>query len=214
MHSIEAIAIDGPAASGKTTVGRELASKVGYTFLDTGLMYRAITFWALETGIALQDKDSLRVLAENKAKEAGEIALHGGREVFHSDIVGKYVSAVSSEPFVRKPLVRQQRVIASRGPIVMVGRDVGTVILPDSFKIYLDASHTTRTKRRLAELLDKGRSENSDSIGEEIELRDELDSGRAVSPLSVAPDAIKILTDELRISQVVQLIIEALKDAK
>ena len=110
--------------------------------------------------------------------------------------------------------MRQQRVIASRGPIVMVGRDVGTVILPDSFKIYLDASHTTRTKRRLAELLDKGRSEDSDSIGEEIELRDELDSGRAVSPLSVAPDAIKILTDELRISQVVQLIIEALKDAK
>ena len=210
---IQAIAIDGPAASGKTAIGKELAKTLGFAFLDTGLMYRAITFWALEENIDLNDLRALGELAQMKAKDAGEFALLGGSEILHSKVVGSHVSIVSRESVVREPLVKQQRIIAEWGPIVMVGRDIGTVVLPSALKIFLDASQEVRAKRRLNELLEKGRIENSSSAGQEIELRDELDSQRELSPLIAAPDAIKINTEKIGIAEVVLLINKAIDDA-
>jgi len=210
---IQAIAIDGPAASGKTAIGKELAKSLGFAFLDTGLMYRAITFWALEENIDLNDLRALGELAQMKAKDAGEFALLGGSEILHSKVVGSQVSIVSRESVVREPLVKQQRIIAELGPIVMVGRDIGTVVLPSALKIFLDASQEVRAKRRLNELLEKGRIENSSSAGQEIELRDELDSQRELSPLIAAPDAIKINTEKIGIAEVVLLINKAIDDA-
>lgn len=210
---IQAIAIDGPAASGKTAIGKELAKSLGFAFLDTGLMYRAITFWALEENIDLNDLRALGELAQMKAKDAGEFALLGGSEILHSKVVGSQVSIVSRESVVREPLVKQQRIIAELGPIVMVGRDIGTVVLPSALKIFLDASQEVRAKRRLNELLEKGRIENSSSAGQEIELRDEMDSQRELSPLIAAPDAIKINTEKIGIAEVVLLINKAIDDA-
>ena len=209
---IQAIAIDGPAASGKTAIGKELAKSLGFAFLDTGLMYRAITFWALEENIDLNDLRALGELAQSKAKDAGEFALLGGSEILHSHAVGRHVSIVSRESVVREPLVKQQRIIAELGPIVMVGRDIGTIVLPSALKIFLEASQEVRTKRRLNELLEKGRIETSSSAGQEIEFRDELDSQREISPLIAAPDAIKINTEEIGIAEVVLLINKAIDD--
>tara|TARA_Y100000590_G_scaffold468185_1_gene649899 strand:- start:1761 stop:2396 length:636 start_codon:yes stop_codon:yes gene_type:complete len=209
---IQAIAIDGPAASGKTAIGKELAKSLGFVFLDTGLMYRAITFWALEENIDLNDLRALGELAQSKAKDAGEFALLGGSEILHSHAVGRHVSIVSRESVVREPLVKQQRIIAELGPIVMVGRDIGTIVLPSALKIFLEASQEVRTKRRLNELLEKGRIETSSSAGQEIEFRDELDSQREISPLIAAPDAIKINTEEIGIAEVVLLINKAIDD--
>ena len=210
---IQAIAIDGPAASGKTAIGKELAKSLGFAFLDTGLMYRAITFWALEENIDLNDLRALGELAQMKAKDAGEFALLGGSEILHSMVVCSHVSIVSRESVVREPLVKQQRIIAELGPIVMVGRDIGTVVLPSALKIFLDASQEVRANRRLNELLEKGRIENSSSAGQEIELRDEMDSQRELSPLIAAPDAIKINTEKIGIAEVVLLINKAIDDA-
>ena len=211
---MKSIAIDGPAASGKTTVGKELASQIGYAFLDTGLMYRAITLWALDAQVNLCDKKSLSELAVQKASQAGDLALTGGNESLRTETIGKHVSTVARLPEVRNPLVERQRFIAADRPIVMVGRDVGTVVLPDSFKVYLEASHEVRTERRLKELLEKGRSENLASAGYEIELRDEMDSERSASPLKAALGSLKIQTDNLDVLMAVQLIIKALNDAE
>ncbi len=210
------IAIDGPAASGKTTVGRALARRLGYRFLDTGLMYRAVTHEALARGVRPDDADAVGALAEAVIIEVGgdgEQVAVDGRAVtgeLRSEGVGQAVSVVSRAPRVRRALVARQREMASAGSVVMVGRDIGTVVLPYAAKVYLDAPAGVRAQRRHVELTARGSAASERDVRMELELRDTLDSERDDSPLRTAPDAVVIATEGLGIDGVVDRIMEAL----
>jgi cytidylate kinase len=204
------IAVDGSAASGKSTVGRRVAKDLGYPVLDTGLMYRAVTLAALDRGIHISDQQELSRLATDMHLEVGPpragstetcaISIDGvdvTPELKRADVEDA-VSLVSRVPGVREALVRQQRKIAGRQPMVMAGRDIGTVVLPDAdLKVYLDASISERARRRHAEFSKHGRSVTRDIVLEDLRRRDQIDSERDVSPLRPASDAVVISTDGL-----------------
>jgi cytidylate kinase len=204
------IAVDGSAASGKSTVGRRLAEQLGYPFLDTGLMYRAVALAALDRGIDLNDQPALAQLAAGIHLEVGppkpatsetcSIILDGvdvTPELRRSDVEDA-VSLVSRVGAVREALVRQQREIAGRQPMVMAGRDIGTVVLPNAdLKVYLDASIAERARRRHAEFSNRGRGVTREVVLEDLRRRDQIDTERAVSPLRPAEDAVVIATDGL-----------------
>ena len=203
-HFPQAIAIDGPAASGKTTVGKMLAVRLGYLFLDTGFMYRAVTLAALENNVPIDDESAvfnlLTQLDIDVIQGGGEkdgrlyTALLNGRDVtwdVRTAEVDKNVSQVAAYQSVRENLVKRQRAIAKRGRVVMVGRDIGTVVLPDApLKLYIIASPDERAKRRQQEKLDRGQTSDYDQILTDIIRRDEIDSSRRFSPLRPAEDAI------------------------
>jgi len=210
------IAIDGPAASGKTTVGRLLAEELGYLCLDTGIMYRAVTWQALAEGIAPEDEGGITKLAEQididvlpKSVEDGrsfDVLINGQDRTWEIRLpeVNQNVSLVSSYPGVRDAMTRQQRKIAERGRIVMLGRDIGTVVLPDAdLKIYLDASLEVRAQRRYAEETMRGNLVSLEEVIASLKRRDEIDSTREVAPLKAASDAIVINTDEMTVPEVV-----------
>ncbi len=181
------IAVDGSAASGKSTIGRRLAEKLGYPFLDTGLMYRAVTLaHSAETcSITIDGKDVTSQLRRPDVEDA--------------------VSLVSRVQGVREALVRQQREIAGQQPMVMAGRDIGTVVLPDAdLKMYLDASIGERARRRHAEFSHQGRAVTEQIVLEDLRRRDQIDSERTVSPLRPADDAIIIETDGLSQQEVLR----------
>ena len=214
VREVSVIAIDGPVAAGKTVVGRELARNLGFAYLDTGIMYRAITWLALHSGIPVEDETSLGELAQaNPVDSIGEegnrvsVAGHAlGPELREPSVEGN-VSEVSKAPPVRRALVAQQRQIAGRGKIVMIGRDIGTVVLPDAeLKVYLTASPENRARRRWQELRDLGQSVELETVLSETLARDEIDSNRDDSPLKPAKDAWKLNTDCLTVEQVVQKI--------
>ena len=218
VREVSVIAIDGPVAAGKTVVGRELARNLGFAYLDTGIMYRAITWLALHSGIPVEDETSLGELAQaNPVDSIGEegnrvsVAGHAlGPELREPSVEGN-VSEVSKAPPVRRALVAQQRQIAGRGKIVMIGRDIGTVVLPDApLKAYLDASAGERARRRHAELQAAGRTDTIDDVREQLAMRDEIDSQRDASPLRPAGDALVINTGKLTVQQVVDAILEAM----
>ena len=199
------IAVDGPAGAGKTSVGRELARRLGYRFLDTGLMYRAVTWAALEQQIPLDDREALVALARDPDLRA-EFDASGETRVFlrdreitpelHSRAVDDIVSMVSTHPEIRRALVERQRALAAEAPIVMAGRDIGTVVLQNAaLKIYLTASPEERARRRYEELRQSGTDVTSDAVLESMQQRDELDSTRAASPLRPAVEAKVIHTD-------------------
>jgi len=202
------IAVDGSAASGKSTVGRKLAEKLGYPFLDTGLMYRAVTLAALERGVNIGDHRALSALAASIRMEVGppaadsletcSIRIDGTdvtKELRRADVEDA-VSLVSRVAGVRSALVSQQREIAGRQAMVMAGRDIGTVVLPNAdLKVYLDASISERARRRHAEFSAHGRAVTRDIVLEDLQRRDQIDSQRDVSPLRPADDAIVISTD-------------------
>jgi cytidylate kinase len=204
------IAVDGSAASGKSTVGRRLAEKLGYPFLDTGLMYRAVTLAALDSGIDVSDHSALARLAADMRLEVGppqpgstetcSISIDGvdvTPQLRRADVEDA-VSLVSRVSGVREALVRQQREIAGRQAMVMAGRDIGTVVLPEAdLKVYLDASISERARRRHAEFSEHGRSVTRDIVLEDLRRRDQIDSERAISPLRPASDAVVIRTDGL-----------------
>ena len=204
------IAVDGSAASGKSSVGRRVAKNLGYPFLDTGLMYRAVTLAALDRGIQISDQQELSRLATEMHLEVGPPGA-GSTETCAISIDGvdvtpelrraeveDAVSLVSRVPGVREALVRQQRKIAGRQPMVMAGRDIGTVVLPDAdLKVYLDASISERARRRHAEFSRHGRSVTRDIVLDDLRRRDQIDSERDVSPLRPAEDAVVISTDGL-----------------
>ena len=206
------IAIDGPVASGKTSVGTLLAARLGYRFLDTGLMYRAVTWAAVCREVAPDDAAGVTRLAREVAVEPGADGPGPGRLLVGAEdvtdhlrdpAVGQRVSAVSTVPGVRDVLVREQRRIAGEGAIVMVGRDIGTVVLPHAeMKVYLIASVESRAGRRYLEDARNG----LDHILGELTQRDRLDSTRAISPLRPANDAAIIDTDDLDLDQVVDAI--------
>ena len=214
----DSIAIDGPVAAGKTTVGRALALRLGYAFVDTGLMYRAVAYLALERGVPLTDHTALGVLAEGTYLTVVSAIDDGLDSVFAEgkDITSQLrtpevegiVSAVAAIPGVRSAMVAQQQRMAASGHVVMVGRDIGTNVLPGATKVYLQASPGVRTARRLAEAQAKGAAVTADAVRENLELRDRLDSARAANPLRVAGDAIVIDTDGLDVAGVVDRITE------
>jgi cytidylate kinase len=204
------IAIDGPAASGKSTLGFRLAESLSYLYFDTGLMYRAITWLALNRGIDMQDAAAVTRLAEDIPIEVAPPSLEDGRPcdvvVDGHDItweirkaeVESHVSVVSAYPGVRKALSLQQRRIGLRGRVVMVGRDIGTVVLPEAdLKIYLDASPEERARRRYDEVISRGGRANFEDILAKMIERDRIDSTRAVAPLKPASDAIILDSDQL-----------------
>lgn len=209
------IAIDGPAASGKSTLGFRLAEALGYLYFDTGLMYRAVTWLALERGLNLRDEALLTRLAEEVPIEVTAPSLEDGRTcdvvADGQDITWKIrqhevdsnVSVVSAYPGVRQALTIQQRRIGLRGRVVMVGRDIGTVVLPEAdLKIYLDASAEERARRRFGEAAQSGNSSNYEEILAKVIERDLVDSTRAVAPLKPADDAVLLDSDKLNADQV------------
>ena len=226
---IHDIAIDGPAASGKTVVGRRLARRLDWWFLDTGIMYRAVTWLALERGASPEDANALGGLAEfvqvKPVSKDGDSVEVAGRRVgpeLRESRVDNSVSNVSRHPAVRRALVEQQRNYASmvvRGPngsgpagiesgIVMIGRDIGTVVLPDAgLKVYLTASAEQRALRRWREIRERGDDAELEAVLSEIEARDAIDSSRDDSPLRPADDAWQLDTSDLAVDEVVEAIL-------
>jgi len=221
-REISVIAIDGPVAAGKTVVGRELARALGFGYLDTGIMYRAITWLALNHGITVDDETSLGELARSyplglMGEDCNQVLVDGhtlGPELRDST-VDRNVSIISKASMVRRELVAQQRTTAAQGKIVMIGRDIGTVVLPDAdLKVYLTASPEKRAQRRWQEMQDRGEAVELSTALRETIARDEIDSGRDDSPLKPADDAWELNTDGLDIRQVVQKIVDRTSSPK
>jgi cytidylate kinase len=214
MPAPKIIAIDGPAASGKSTLGFRLAESLGYLFFDTGLMYRAITWLALNRGVAMKDEAAITQLAQDVPIEVSPPSLEDGRVcdvvVDGLDITGEMtrpeidanVSTVAAYPGVRTALTIQQRRIGMRGRVVMVGRDIGTVVLPEAdLKLYLDASPEQRARRRHKESVARGGRASYQEVLAKVVERDRIDSTRAVAPLVAAQDAVILDTDQLNADQ-------------
>ena len=211
------IAIDGPAASGKSTVAAILARHLGYLYFDTGVMYRAATWAALDRGVAIGDEAAVTRLTESLQIDVHAPSQDDGRQydilcdgvdvtwAIRSPEVDASVSPVSAYPGVRAALTAQQRRIGLRGNVVMVGRDIGTVVLPEAdLKIYLDASAEERARRRFLEVEARGQTgQTYEQILKVVQRRDAIDSGRATAPLKPAPDAIIIDSTGLDVSEVV-----------
>jgi cytidylate kinase len=210
------IAIDGPAAAGKTVVGRAVARRLGYTFLDTGIMYRALTWLALRQGLAMDDEPALGHLAYSSpmrptGKEGDGVELQDRELVqeLRSPEVDRNVSLVSRVSEVRRALVDQQRQLAAAGGMVMVGRDIGTVVLPGAdLKLFMSAPVEARAKRRWQEMRELGHEVELDQVLQETRARDETDSQRGDSPLVAAPDSISVDTGHLSVDQVVEKVLE------
>lgn len=213
---IAVIAIDGPAAAGKTVVGRALARRLDFRYLDTGIMYRAVAWLAREKGVPVDDDDAVGALAEGMSlrvldSETDRVMI-GDREVdsaLQSPDVARNASLVAAIPQVRRAMVRQQRDLAGQGNIVMVGRDIGTVVLPNAdLKVYLTASVEERARRRWRQFRQEGREVDYEDVLQETRARDRRDTTRADSPLRAAEDALQISSDHLSVEQVVGRIFE------
>jgi cytidylate kinase len=208
------IAIDGPAGAGKSTIGALVAERLGYLFLDTGAMYRAIALGARRRGFDPDDAPKLGTLAREVRVIIGPPTKRDGRAytvlldgddvtwAIREAEIDRIVSQVARVPAVRDAMVEQQRELAKRGRLVMVGRDIGTVVLPKADrKIYLTASAAERAKRREEELLSRGQVRPRQELLQEILRRDKLDSERTVAPMKAAEDAIVVQTDGLSVGQ-------------
>ena len=221
MTEPKTIAIDGPVASGKTVVGQMVAEQLDFRFLDTGIMYRAITRLAIDKRIALTDEMSLTILARDVTMEI--VPGHGGDHIFLVDgedisdqlrdtEVDQGVSLVSKMSGVRSVMVKQQRVIADGSQIVMVGRDIGTVVLPDAaLKIYLTASVEIRARRRFLDFQRQGELVDYSQVVDELTRRDKIDSERADSPLRPASDATVINVDDIRVEELAEKILNIIR---
>lgn len=215
------VAIDGPAGAGKSTVAKMVAERLNYIYVDTGAMYRVVTLNALQRHINLEDEQALTCLAASTAIELSAgcnkctRVFMDGKEVslaIRAPEVSRSVSLVARVPGVRKELVNQQRRMASSSNVVMEGRDVSTVIVPDAqVKIFLTASANERAKRRLEDLAGQGFKMTLGDMIEEINERDKLDSSRSVAPLVAAPDAKVIDSSKMQTRDVVELILELIR---
>lgn len=218
------IAIDGPAASGKSTIGLRLANALGYLFFDTGVMYRAVTWLALEKGIDVKDEAAVTALAEEAqidiapaSRADGRISdvLVNGKDItweIRTRRVDANVSIVAAYRGVREALSQQQRRIGQRGKIVMVGRDIGTVVLPEAdLKVYLDATAEERARRRYEEITAQGGKTDYEGILKRVIERDRIDSTRDVAPLKIAEDAIVVNSDRLSADEVFEQVLALVK---
>lgn len=209
------IAIDGPAGAGKSTIAKKLAKEMGYVYVDTGAMYRAMALYFLEQNLMPSDEEKI-----SEASESVDISIcyqNGEQQVIlngenvsgkiRREDVGNIASAVSVYPAVREKLVALQQKLAAKADVIMDGRDIGTCVLPEAeVKIYLTASSKTRAKRRYEELKAKGEACDLESIRKDIEERDSRDMNRKTSPLRQAEDAVLVDSSELDIDEVVAVI--------
>jgi CMP/dCMP kinase len=211
------IAIDGPSGAGKSTAGRRVADRLGYVFLDTGAMYRALALAALRAGVSLDDAAAVAALADriDVCLEPGGAVILDGEDVtaaLRTQEVGLAASRISVHGPVRQRLVARQREMGRDGGVVMDGRDIGTAVFPDAdVKFYVDAHPRQRAARRQEELAQRGVASDLDTIEREIRERDHADSTRAESPLSRAPDAIHLDTTELGLDEVVRRMLSAIE---
>ncbi len=214
------IAIDGPAGSGKSTTSRILAARLGYTYLDTGAMYRAVTWCALKDGIAPSDGDKLGELArtmplEFKTENDNNRVFVGDQEItteIRTPEVTGHVSEVSAHKQVREAMVARQQEMAGEGSVVAEGRDTTTVVFPDAdIKIYLDADTRTRAERRVLDLKRMGITTTVEEQEADIIRRDKYDSGREHSPLTRADDSFIVDTSDLTIEGQVDRIIDLIR---
>ncbi|MFB1098854.1 MULTISPECIES: (d)CMP kinase [Bacillaceae] len=222
MTKTIAIAIDGPAAAGKSTVSKLVAKKLQFVYVDTGAMYRALTLTALEAGADLESEEALLSLLQGidivlMQHEDGQKVLVNSKDVteaIRTNEVTNNVSIVAKHPLVREEMVRRQQKLAADNGIVMDGRDIGTRVLPDAeVKIFMIASVEERAERRYKENIAKGFEADLEQLKEEIRLRDKLDSEREASPLVKAEDAVEIDTTALSIDGVVEKILKAVHEA-
>ena len=214
------VTIDGPAAAGKSTTARAVASELGFLYIDTGALYRALALKVQREGIVLDDEEALRRCAESTeldlsgAPEASHVFLDGedvSREI-RTPEVSEMSSRLAAIPVVRRRLVQIQRSLRERGPLVGEGRDLGTVVFPDAeVKIYLDADLETRARRRARELQERGIAAAIDRVREDLERRDARDRGRADSPLRAAPGAIVVDTSGMDIESQVGAVLQVIR---
>jgi cytidylate kinase len=210
------VAIDGPAGAGKSTVAKRLAERLGFTYIDTGAMYRAVALWAQRRKVEPDDRHRMEQLAI-----AAEIELSPGRirlngedvtEAIRAPGVSSGASRVAVIPGVRRAMVAKQRAIGERSSVVMEGRDIGTVVFPDAdVKIFLDAKPRERVRRRLEEVRAKGEEVAEDALAAEIKERDQRDSTRADAPLAQAPDAVYLDSTSLAVEEVEEAILKIVR---
>lgn len=215
------IAIDGPAGAGKSTIAKKLAQKLGYVYVDTGAMYRAMAYYFLQQGIDKTDEAAINAAVDGadvtiRYVDGAQQVLLNGEDVtgsLRSEQVGNMASNTSVYPAVRVKLVALQQKLAQTTDVIMDGRDIGTCVLPDAqVKIYLTASVGTRAKRRYDELIEKGEKPDLAKIEADIEERDYRDMHREMSPLRQADDAVLVDSSEMNIEQVVSAILEIVKE--
>ncbi|MBA2173856.1 (d)CMP kinase [Halobacillus locisalis] len=214
------IAIDGPAAAGKSTVAKKVAEKLSFIYVDTGAMYRALTWKALQEKISLEDESALEQLLKQSdlklvQSDQGQRVMVNGRDVsdeIRTNEVTNQVSIVAKHKHVREEMVNRQQQLVKEQGVVMDGRDIGTHVLPNAeVKIFMIASVEERAERRYKENVEKGFSSDLEQLKEEIRKRDDLDSNRETSPLLKAEDAIELDTTSLSIDEVVDRIIDIVK---
>lgn len=212
------IAVDGPAASGKGTASKRVASKLGLIYLDTGIMYRALTWKAIERNVEFKRPEEIILLAKkininikslpDNSNQAFVDEIEVTQDI-RSPAVNNKVSVVAEIPEVRKILVAKQQEMAKQGKVIMDGRDIGTNVLPDAdLKFFITASLDERARRRYLEYKEKGNCVSPEEVLQEISLRDEIDSKRKADPLIVAKDAIVIDTTHMSIEEVVEKLIQ------
>ena len=206
------VAIDGPAGSGKSSISKIVAERCGFTHVDTGAMFRAITLYALKNNIELDDEDAYTFLDDLKLVFKNDKTLLNGEDVsleIRTDIITNNVSTVAKIARVREKMVEYERESAKEGLILMDGRDIGTVVLPHAdLKIFLNATKEERAKRRMKENHERGIECTYEQVLEDIIARDYKDSHRAIAPLRKADDAIEIDTTDLTIEEVVNILID------
>ncbi len=204
------IAIDGPAASGKSTAAQRLALRLGYIYLDTGAMYRACALQAQISGVSLEDEDAVAAMLKDidvRIETSGEknVILLGEKDVsedIRANAISKLSSDISALPAVRYRMVELQRQMGAKGGVILDGRDIGTFVFPDAdIKFFLTASPEIRARRRWLELQKKGINKEYDEVLRELEERDRNDAGRALAPLSIAEDAIVIDTGDMSVEE-------------
>ncbi len=215
------IAIDGPAGAGKSTIAKMLAKELGYVYVDTGAMYRAMAYYFLQQGIGKEDEAAINAAADGadvtiRYEDGAQKVLLNGEDVtgsLRTEQVGNMASSTSVYPAVRVKLVALQQKLAKTADVIMDGRDIGTCVLPDAqVKIYLTASVETRAKRRYDELVEKGEHADLAKIEEDIKERDYRDMHRGMSPLRQADDAVLVDSSDMSIGQVVSAILGIVKE--
>jgi cytidylate kinase len=210
------VAIDGPAGAGKSTIAKRLAGRLGFTYIDTGAMYRAVALWGLRQGVDMGDMHRMEQLAAASEIDlaAGCIGLNGENvtEEIRQPEVSSGASKIAVIPGVRRAMVAQQRAIGERTSVVMEGRDIGTVVFPGAaVKIYLDAQLGERVRRRLAELRAKGQEMPEQDLFAQMKERDHRDSTRADAPLAQAPDAVYLDSTKLTLDEVEEAILKIVR---
>ncbi len=211
------VAIDGPAGAGKSTIAKRIARRLGYIYVDTGAMYRAMAYYLIQNQVDAADQEAIAAACQHADisicyQDGEQVVLLNGENVnayLRTEAVGNMASVSSAVPEVRKKLVELQQKLARETNVVMDGRDIGTVVLPDAdVKVYLTASVETRAKRRFLELQEKGEPADLAKIAADIEDRDYRDMHRDISPLRQAEDATLVDSSDMTIDQVVERILE------